>query len=487
MLPENSAFIPFLIPFLGAILTLFFPKGRWLAVLLLISSFMYSIWLSIETYQGKIFVSYAGSWPAPYGIALAIDSLSSMMLLFSNLVFMLATFYGFTEEGHYYRLPLLFLLQAGVSLSFITADFFNLFVAFEILLTSSYVILLLESPKEERGKAFPYIMINIVGSFLFLTAAAMAYGATGNLNMAALHISLAENPGSPLVIGIAIVALIIYGLKAGLFPFYFWLPQAYPLLPYSLAGLFGGILTKVGVYVLIRLFVTVLPHELVAFHSVMLILAGLTMFLGVLGAMCQVRIKHILSYHILSQVGYMVLGLGVFTASSLAAALLFVVHNIIVKSSLFWIGGQAAVRGGGDELGSMRTLWKTAPLLGVCFLLQALSLAGVPPLSGFWGKYLLFSAAMESEYYLLLFFAALTSFWTLFSMVKIWLGAFWGEDQVTVKKPFGTWGITAIAASVVVSLCLGIGVETAYKFSLHAADEVLNPSNYVQAVLRGRE
>jgi len=486
MLEVNCAAIPFLLPMLGALFTLFFPRARLPAAAFFAGALAYSGWLSLATYGGSFFVTYAGGWLAPYGIALAVDPFSALMLFFSNLTFFLAALYGFTETAHLFRLPLLFLLQAGVSLSFITADFFNLFVSFEILLTSTYALLLLEAPVEGRGRAFPYVILNITGSFLFLTAAAMAYGATGNLNMAALHLSLADSGESPLVLCLGAAALVIYGLKAGLFPFYFWLPDAYPLLPPSLAGLFGGVLTKVGVYVLIRLFVTVLPGSLQSLHAALLLLAGLTMFLGVLGAIGQKTIKRILSYHILSQVGYMALGLGLFTANALTAGLLFIFHNIVVKSSLFWIGGEAARRGGSDVLAEIRPLWASAPLLGLFFLLQALSLAGVPPFSGFWGKYLLFSSALEEGEYLLLLVALVTSFWTLFSMVKIWRAAFWGEGQLK-ESGAGGWGFAPIVLSVAVSLALGLGVEAAYKLSNHAARQLFTPSVYVEAILGGRK
>jgi multicomponent Na+:H+ antiporter subunit D len=210
------------------------------------------------------------------------------------------------------------------------------------------------------------------------------------------------------------------------------------------------------------------------------------MFLGVLGAISQKTIKKILSYHILSQVGYMVLGLGIFTSGALAAGLLFVIHNIVVKSSLFWIGGEAARKGDGEELGKMRALWACAPFLGICFLLQALSLAGVPPLSGFWGKFLLLSSAFTGKHYFLLLFALVTSFWTLFSMVKIWLGAFWGQEQAIKSEVYDTWRVLPIALSVIISLALGFGVETAYRVSLHAANELFDPAIYVQAVIGGK-
>ncbi len=485
MLEANSAVIPLLLPLIGGILSFFIPKGRLVPTIFLLLSLCYSLWLLMTTYSGVIFVTHLGGWAAPYGITLVVDSFSALMLFFTNLIFLLATLYGFTEDAHFCRLPLILLLQAGVSLSFITADFFNLFVSFEILLTASYALLLIEIRNEDREKAFPYVMINVVGSFIFLMVAAMVYGATGSLNMAVLHSHLAESADNTFILCLGASALIIYGLKAGVFPFYFWLPGTYPLLPSSLAGLFGGVLTKVGVYVLVRLFVTVLPHSLSTLHLVLLFLSGLTMFLGVLGAICQKTIKKILSYHILSQIGYMILGLGMFTVNALAAGLLFVIHNIFVKSSLFWIGGEAARRGGSEELGKIKPVWGIAPLLGVCFLLQGLSLAGIPPLSGFWGKYLLISSTLVTEHYILLVIALVTSFWTLFSMIKIWLGAFWGEGQAERGDKYPVWALLPIMLSVVVALTFALGIEEAYRYSMHAAEELFTPQRYVQAILGG--
>ncbi|MCB1149173.1 MAG: hypothetical protein KDK48_03330, partial [Chlamydiia bacterium] len=405
-------------------------------------------------------------------------------LFFTSLTFLITTGAGLSEKGDPLRLPLIFLLQAGVFLSLTTADFFNLFVAFGLMLNSSYALLALESAPEKRLSAFLYVILNVLGGFLFLSTAALVYGATGNLNMAALKLFFAALGPSPWIVALGLASITIYGLKAGLFPFYFWLPDSYPILPPSLAALFGGVLTKVGIYVLVRMFVTILPPELKALHTLLLALAGLTMLLGVLGAVSKSSVSKILSYHILSQVGYMALGLGLFTVPALAATLYFTVHNIVVKSSLFLIGGEAARARGSDELSSMGFLWGTAPLLGVFFLLQAFSLAGIPPLSGFWGKYLLFSETLASEHYLLLLIAVLTSFLTLFSMIKIWSGAFLGE-RCGENRPLSANSMGWIAVSISAALLLGLGAEGVWLFAEHAASELFDPAHYVEALLPG--
>jgi multicomponent Na+:H+ antiporter subunit D len=474
--------LPFILPMIGALYSVFF-QNKIGPILLLFFSLVFSFWLCVKTFEGELIVSFAGGWLAPFGITCVIDMFSAMMLVGSNTVFLLSSLFGFSEKSHSFRLPLIFLLQAGVSLSFITADFFNLFVSFEIMLTASYALLICEVPIEKREKMFFYIMINVIGSFLFLSLSAVLYGATGHLNMASVHLLLQENSDGVVVFLLAAFGLVIFGLKAGLFPLYFWLPETYPKLPPSLVALFGGVLTKVGVYVLIRLFVTILPHSLHAFYYVILTCSALTMFLGVLGAICQKKIKNILSYHILSQIGYMTFSLGMFFSKSLAAGLIFLFHNMIVKSSLFLIGGEVVKKGGGENLGQIKGVWKNYPWLGICFLLQALSLAGIPPLSGFWGKYLLFQEALQNEHYILLTFAFVTSFWTLFSMIKIWMGAFFAESQVEKKEPLSLPTTLAIILSVAASVCLGLFVEVPFEFVNRAAEQLFDPNIYVKGVL----
>ena len=231
--------------------------------------------------------------------------------------------------------------------------------------------------------------------------------------------------GTPQLTVFALLLLFVFGMKAGLFPLFYWLPNSYPILPNPLAALYAGMLTKVGVYVLLRIFGQVLPPEMPLLHTIMAWLAAATMILGVLGAVSRNFIRSILSFHILSQIGYMVLAIGLFTPYAIAAAIFYVMHHIIVKSTLFMVGGTVSALNHTDDLGKTGRLWLLTPVLGVVFLFQALSLAGLPPLSGFWGKYMIIVEGIRQSEWVLVACALIAGILTLFSMLKIWNGAFW--------------------------------------------------------------
>jgi multicomponent Na+:H+ antiporter subunit D len=272
---------------------------------------------------------------------------------------------------------------------------------------------------------------------------------------------------------LALLLLVVFGIKAGLFPLYYWLPNSYPTLPIPSSALFAGMLTKVGVYVLLRIFGTVLPHELTFAHTLLAWLAGATMLVAVLGAISRNFIRGILSFHILSQIGFMVLAIGFFTPLSIAACILYIIHHIVVKSSLFLIGGVASRLNGTDNLDRMGNLWKRTPWLGVLFLFQALSLAGVPPLSGFWGKYLIVVAGLEQQQYWLVGASILASILTLFSMLKIWNGAFWNRvgNRARAHHDRRWMGMTAVVAVLTcISLAIGLGAEAFVQIAMQAAE-----------------
>lgn len=329
-------------------------------------------------------------------------------------------------------------------------------------------------------------MINLISSLGFLCAAAMIYGYTGHLNIAALAQLLKGQENNSLIVGWSYLLLGIFGLKAGIFPLYFWLPNTYSHLPASLTALFAGSLTKVGVYVLARILVILLPGPIYALNSLILFIAALTMLFGVLGAISRSTIRGILSYHIISQIGYMILGISLYTPLALASALLFIIHNIWVKVSLFLIGGMAQRACQSDELKHMGNLSFTMPWLAAGFLIQALSLVGLPPLSGFWGKYLLILESIQSEKYLLAVVALLTSWLTLFSMLKIWIGAFWQVPQETAfTQKNKAWKEMALSIGLLIaaSLFLGLGAEYFYQTATLAANQMFQKEDYIQAVL----
>jgi multicomponent Na+:H+ antiporter subunit D len=469
------------------------PSGprRWLVAVSAAAQLALSLWLVLETWRGATPVVLMGNWSAHVGIALVVDLLAAIMLTLSTLTAGAAILYGFGENGvrveHPLRLPLVQFLVTGINLAFCTGDLFNLFVAFEVMLISSYALITLEADDWDIKQAYPYVAINLVGSTLFICAAGFAYGLFGSLSFAEIALRSREMSDDPRVLVLAVLLLVVFGIKAGLFPLYYWLPNSYPTLPIPLSALYAGMLTKVGVYVLLRVFGTVLPPNLHGVHQLLAWLAGVTMLVAVIGAVSRNFIRGILSFHILSQIGFMVLAIGFFTPLSLAAAIFYIMHHIVVKSSLFLVGGVAALLNRTDDLGKMGNLWKTTPWLGVLFLIQALSLAGLPPLSGFWGKYLILVVGVEQREFVLVGAAIVASVFTLFSMLKIRNRAFWNASpDVPVRTDDRRWpGMTwVIGGLTVISLGIGLGAEAFLQLAQEAAVRVLDHAAYAAAVFQ---
>lgn len=496
----NLVVVPLLLPLVTALVLLLWSRPsaprRRLAVASAAGQLLVALYLVLRGVEGGRLVLGVGHWPAPYGIVLVVDLLAAIMLALSAFTALASILHGFAgfpaRLEHPLRLPLVQFLVTGINLAFLTGDLFNLFVAFELMLIASYALLTLEADDWDVKQAAPYVLVNIVGSTLFLCAAGFAYRLFGTLNFADLALRARELGDDPRLVVLALLLLTVFGLKAGVFPLYYWLPNSYPILPAPLAALYSGMLTKVGVYVLLRVFGTVLPHDLTGVHALLAWLAGATMLLGVLGAISRNFIRGILAYHILSQIGFMVLAIGFFTPFAFAACIFYIIHHIIVKSSLFLVGGTAALLNRTDNLDRMGNLWRHAPFLGVLFLLQALSLAGLPPLSGFWGKLGVLVVGLELHEFALVGAAIVASILTLVSMLKIWNAAFWtgGEDRPVVLDDPRWRPQTAVAAAmVVVSLGIGLGADPVFRVARAAAVQVLDQEGYARAVfaVRGKE
>lgn len=491
---NNLAAMPVVIPVVSAIVGLFWWRGgagrRTFFAASGVVQLGVALALLAEARAGGPVVLGLGGWPVAVGIGIVVDRLSAIMLCLGSITSLASVLYGFAQQPvrleHPLRLPLVHFLGAGIALSFATADLFNLFVAFEVMLIASYALLTLEADDRDVKHALPYLVVNLVGGALFLAAAGLAYGLFGTLNMAGIAVRAAEMAGDPRVLAWATLLLIVFAIKAGVFPLYYWLPNAYPILPAPLAALYSGMLTKVGVYVLLRACATLLPHDLTGLHVALAWLAGLTMVLGVLGAVSRNFIRGILSFHILSQIGFMVLAIGFFSEYAVAAAVFYIVHHIIVKSSLFMAGGIVGVLNRSDDLERSANLWKRMPLVGLLFLLPALSLAGIPPLSGFWGKYMIVVEGIRQGAWVLVAMSLVASVLTLFSMLKIWNTSFWAENpDVPVHREDRRWrGMAAVTgAMVVLSLVIGLGAAPFMTLAFETAREVLDQPAYVRHVL----
>jgi multicomponent Na+:H+ antiporter subunit D len=453
---------------------------------------------------GDVLVSQMGNWPAPFGITIAVDTLSALMLTMASIVcfsvFIYCVFqFDRDQQGGFFH-PMFHLLIFGVQWSFVTGDFFNLFVAFEIMLMASYAIFCVGTSKAQMKQAYKYVLLNLLGSTMFVTCLGLIYGQLGTLNMADITRLAMDNQLPKTSIPVIAMMLLVFGGKTAIFPLWYWLPDTYHTLPSAIGGLFAGLLTKVGAYVMIRVFIMMFGTstqvtDVIA--PVLLVSAGITMFLGVLGAVSMHTVRRILSIHIISQVGYMLMGMGLAIASgvapgikemAVAGAIFFIMHNMVVKCCLFLCGGLMVEHAGDDDLEKIGGLLKRAPWLATLFMIAALSLAGLPPLSGFFGKWVLLSAGFQAKHYVVVFFAVLTSLFTLLSMLKIWSYGFWSPSQgkhvdQPEKRPVTVGGMWGIAILVIVALSMGLGAQKYYSMCAMAAKSLIDPTNYVKAVL----
>ncbi|MCU0726613.1 MAG: Na+/H+ antiporter subunit D [Planctomycetes bacterium] len=455
--------------------------------------------LLAKTAGGAVLVLPVGGWPARFGIALAADTLSAIMVLLAGLMGLAVAVYALADVdrprkafGFY---PFLHLMLAGVAGSFVTADMFNMYVWFEVMLLGSFVLLALGGERDQMAGAMKYVTLNLIGSALFLSAAGVLYAVTKTLNMGEVSTRLALIAGHHphLVLALGALFLTSFAIKAGLFPFTFWLPASYATPPVAVSAVFAGLLTKVGVYALLRTFTVVFPVMERNFR-ILLLLAGITMVLGVLGAVSRFEIRKILSFHIISQIGYMVAALGLSISPdpeirrlALAGAVFYIAHHIVVKTNLFLVGGVIRRLTGSFDLKRTGGLAKSAPWLAVLFLIPALSLAGVPPLSGFWAKLMVIRAGLSAGEWLLVAAAIAAGLLTLISMVKIWNEAFWKPAPSPAPHPRPGRGtllaMTApIAVLALVTVLIGLWPQPLLDVAGRAADQLLDPAGWAKAV-----
>jgi multicomponent Na+:H+ antiporter subunit D len=448
--------------------------------------------LLVETRRHGIGVVQLGGWPAPYGISLVSDLLSAIMLVMAAITVMAVIVYALTsidvERERFGFHVLLHVVLLGASGSFLTGDIFNLFVWFEVALMSSFALLALGGERPQLEGALKYVAINLISSVIFLAAVGLLYGSVGSLNMADVSIKLAESPHNGFSTVLAVMFLTCFGIKAGLFPFFFWLPASYHTPPITVSALFAGLLTKVGVYALIRLFTLIFNQDVGFTHTIILVISGFTMVVGVLGAVAQMDVRRLLSFHIISQIGYMTMGLAFNSVAGLAGAIFYIAHNILAKTNLFLVAGVAQRYSGSYNLKEMGGLFKASPWLALMFAISAASLAGIPPLSGFFAKFSLVYAGFEARQYAITGVSLAVGLLTALSMSKIWNEAFWkpAPAELSPNPRVGGSLIAPIAAMAALTLLMGLAAGPFYRLCLDAAHQLQNPSAYLQAVLGDR-
>jgi multicomponent Na+:H+ antiporter subunit D len=378
-----------------------------------------------------------GGWPIPFGIVLYVDRLSALLVVVSSLVLLAVLLFsvgqgaadGDDETPVSIFHPSYLILSAGIFTAFIAGDLFNLYVGFEILLVASYVLITLGSTESRIRTGVVYIVVSLVSSILFLASIATIYGALGTVNMAQLSERMSELPQETQLV-LHLMLLLAFGIKAAVFPLSFWLPDSYPTAPAPVTAVFAGLLTKVGVYALIRTETQIFRDNDV--NVLLLVVALATMIVGVLGALAQAELKRILSFTLVSHIGYMVFGLAIATPVAIGATIYYTVHHIVVQTTLFLAVGLVERRAGSTSILRVRGLMRAAPVLAVLYFIPAVNLGGLPPFSGFIGKYGLFEAAAQVGTPLMIVLIVggiVTSLLTLYALMRAWTLAFWREEE----------------------------------------------------------
>jgi multicomponent Na+:H+ antiporter subunit D len=466
-----------------------------------------AVTLFARVWREGVLVLYVGGWRAPFGITLVADVFAALLVLAAALMHLAVSVYSLADldgrRQRYGYFAFLNVMLTGVCGAFLTGDLFNLYVWFEVMLIGSFVLLVLGGQRAQMEAGIKYVTLSLLSSALFLAGVGVIYGIAHTLNMAHLSQRLAvaatSHPG--LVTAASLLLLLAFGIKAAVFPLHFWLPDSYHAPPPAVTAIFAALLTKTGVYAIVRVFSLVLPPSDYLF-GLLAVIAGLTMLIGVLGAVAQSQFRRILNVHIISQIGYMVMGVALLGSPdaqtrqlAIAAAIFYIVHNMLVKSNLVLLSGTVRALAGTEQLSRLGGLLNRAPVVAVLFLLSALSLAGLPPSSGFWAKLGVIQAGFRAQAYLLTFTALFVGLLTLVSMLKIWSAVFWkpapepcsSDDALPAAAgtpPARRRALLLVPSVVLLVLSIGIGLYPPPMLATarRASRELLDRAAYVAAV-----
>ncbi len=498
---ENYIILPVLIQLFTAIVLLFFWRKtisqRFISMAGSLVAMLCSVNLFTTVWNGGILTMQAANWDAPFGITFVADVFSSTLVMLTGIAGFAVSVFSGTGIGRarvlYGYFPILHFLFMGLNGAFLTGDIFNLYVWFEVVIIASFVLMTLGGRKAQIEGAVKYMALNLLASAMFLTGIGMLYGITGTLNMADLSLKVAQHRNPGLLNVTAIFFLLGFGIKSAVFPLYFWLPSSYHTPPSAIAAVFGGFLTKVGVYALFRVFTLIfIPDDFT--RTLLIVIAVLTLLTGAFGALIKRNLRRMFSYLIVCHIGYMIAGLGLFTEIAIAGAVFYLFHDIIVKTNLFLMTGLIRNIRGTVNIDRLGGLYADYPKLSLLMAVVLFSLIGIPPLSGFWPKIFLFEAAFESRDYILIGAIVAGSFFTLYIIARMWADVFWRNrpegEQEREGDAFSQLSllrrsllVAPIALLAAVSLYIGFGAGNITVLAKHIAAEMIDTRPYVEAVL----
>jgi len=483
--------LPIVIPLFTAAVLLLAPARpllqRWIAFCGSCAQLVSALVLFLQVQAAGYVVAQIGNWAAPFGITLVADVFASILVVAVGVVGMAvcgASFAGVDprREAYGYH-PLLQVLLMGVAGAFLTGDLFNLYVFFEVMLMASFVLMALHRTNEQVAAAFRYVTINLMASAVFLTALGLLYGDAGTLNMADLAGIWPARSEPVLDLVLAMLFLTAFGIKAALFPFFFWLPAAYPLPPAPIGAVFAGLLTKVGVYALVRVFSLLFSHAPWPL-TVLLWMSLATMVIGLVGALSQRDFRRVLAFNLVGHIGYTTIGLSVGTPGALAASILYVVHHILVITTLFFVSGVLLQLRRTTDLAALGSVYRDHPGTALIAMIPLFSLAGLPPLSGFIGKMAIVQGTFGAGFYVAGGIVLAVGLLTIVSIARLWQEAFWkpAPRPAVASAPALSLMVPVSALSLLI-LGMTVGAEPLFQLTTRAAGQLLSPQGYIQAVL----
>jgi multicomponent Na+:H+ antiporter subunit D len=486
--------LPILIPLATAIVLQLLPQRRRVlrvvaftgAVLILAAAA--SILVAVQ--RNGIQVLQVASWPAPFGITLVADLFSALMVVMAGIIGVAVTGSSFAgvdprREAFGYH-ALIHVVLMGVSGAFLTGDIFNLYVWFEVMLIGSFVLMSLHRTRAQLHAAFTYVGLNLLASAFFLTAIGLLYGQAGTLNFADLARTWPARRTPGLDAALSMLFLMAFGTKAGLFPLFFWLPASYHTPPAAVGALFAGLLTKVGVYAMIRVFTLLFPHPAAGVYSTILAMSGATMIVGLVGALARHDLRRVLSFNLVGHIGFTTVGVALGTSAALGGSILYVLHHMLVISTLFLVSGLFLRQRRTTDLRVLGGVYRTQPAVACLILVPLFALAGVPPLSGFIAKLAVVAPMIGAGQYGLAAIALVVSLLTLLSMARVWEEAIWKPAPAASAIPLPRRGLVILAPiAFLVALTIGLTALAGpvSRMTMKAAQQLLAPDEYIHAVL----
>lgn len=457
--------------------------------------FIISLVLFFRVYNQGILVMNAANWRAPFGIVFVADLFSISLVLITSIVSLAVSIFstvGISRARMLYGyFPIFHFLVMGLNGAFLTGDIFNMYVWFEVIIIASFVLMTLGGRKAQLEGAVKYMALNILASMFFLTGIGILYGITGTLNMADLALKIPKVINQSLINLCSIFFLLGFGIKSAVFPLYFWLPSSYHTPPSAVTATFGGLLTKVGIYALFRVFTLLfVPDD--TFKMLLVGMASFTIVIGFMGALIRNNIRRLFSYLIVCHIGFMVGGLGIYTKAALMGAIFYLFHDIFVKTNIFLITGVIRQMRGSMNMKNIGGLFAQYPRISIVIALVLFSLVGIPPLSGFWPKIYLLEGAFETQNFVFIAGIILGSFITLYVIARLWVEVFWKatESEADLKDSFIGLNrlrkiglIAPIALLCICSLFLGLNAQFLIGIVDRISGEMLNTAPYIKAVL----